>query len=90
MTIDQQKFLIHMIRMGNEQFIFTGYDILKLNLETFVKVSKHMCVYTFKMNWLKWFFFLSLSISDHQICNELLFDVQNSYGVKICGVHEHG
>lgn len=45
MTIDQQKFLIHMIRMGNEQFIFTGYDILKLNLETFVKVSKNMCVH---------------------------------------------
>lgn len=39
MTIDQQKFLIHMIRIANEPLVFTGYDILLLNLETFLKVS---------------------------------------------------
>lgn len=39
MPVDVQKYLILMIRSGNQRLVLTGYGILKLNLETFTSVS---------------------------------------------------
>lgn len=39
MPVHLQKYLILMIRSGNQRLVFSGYGILKLNLETFTSVS---------------------------------------------------
>lgn len=39
MPVDLQKPLIHVIQNANKALVFTGYDIISLNLETFLSVS---------------------------------------------------
>lgn len=39
MPVDLQKYLILMIQSGHQILVFSGYDIIKLNLESFTSVS---------------------------------------------------
>lgn len=70
MPVEQQKLLIPIIRTANVPMIFSGYNILILDVETFLSVSTNYFRYVIEIT-ANWF----MPISDPQIGNELLFDV---------------